>query len=42
MGETLLRQALTDRINNRTLFMKGVDYYYHYYEQEDDVTEDDE
>lgn len=30
----LLRTALTDRINDRELFMKGIDYSY-YYEQED-------
>lgn len=26
----LLKQALTDRINDRTLFMKGIDVSYHY------------
>ncbi|MDR3296233.1 MAG: Fic family protein [Clostridiales Family XIII bacterium] len=35
--KTLLRPALTDEINDREMFMKGVDYSY-YYEQEDDVT----
>lgn len=30
----LLRKALTDRIDNREMFMKGIDYSY-YYEQED-------
>lgn len=30
----LLRGALTDRINDREIFMKGIDYSY-YYEQED-------
>lgn len=30
----LLRNALTDKINDRELFMKGIDYSY-YYEQED-------
>ena len=30
----LLQNALTDRINDRELFMKGIDYSY-YYEQED-------
>ena len=30
----LLKQALTDRINDRELFMKGIDYSY-YYEQEE-------
>lgn len=32
----LLRGALTDRIDDREIFMKGIDYSY-YYEQEDDV-----
>lgn len=31
--KSLLRQALTDRINDREIFMKGIDYSY-YYEQE--------
>ena len=30
----LLQGALTDRINNREMFMKGIDYSY-YYEQDD-------
>jgi len=30
----LLKQAMTDRINDREIFMKGIDYSY-YYEQED-------
>ena len=30
----LLQQALTDKINDREIFMKGIDYSY-YYEQED-------
>jgi cell filamentation protein len=30
----LLRNALTDQINDRELFMKGIDYSY-YYEQND-------
>jgi cell filamentation protein len=30
----LLRQALTDKINDREMFMKGIDYSY-YYEEED-------
>ena len=29
----LLQQALTDKINDREIFMKGIDYSY-YYEQE--------
>ena len=32
--KALLQSALTDRINDREVFMKGVDYSY-YYEQED-------
>lgn len=34
----LLRPALTDRINDREMFMKGIDYSY-YYEEEDGTTE---
>lgn len=30
----LLKQAMTDRIDDRELFMKGIDYSY-YYEQSD-------
>ena len=30
----LLKQALTDKIDDREIFMKGIDYSY-YYEQED-------
>lgn len=30
----LLREALTDRIDDRELFMKGIDYSY-YYESDD-------
>lgn len=30
----LLKQALTDKINDREIFMKGIDYSY-YYEQEE-------
>ena len=30
---TLLQQALTDKIDDREIFMKGIDYSY-YYEQE--------
>jgi len=39
--KALLRPALTDKIDDREVFMKGVDYSY-YYEQEDDITEDEE
>jgi len=36
--KALLRSALTDQINDREMFMKGVDYSY-YYEQEDMLLE---
>ncbi len=39
MIKLLLHSALTDRINDRELFMKGIDYSY-YYEQEDEITGD--
>ena len=32
--KTLVQNALTDKIHDREIFMKGVDYSY-YYEQED-------
>jgi len=38
--KALLRSTLTDRINDREMFMKGVDYSY-YYEQEDEIMEVD-
>lgn len=34
----LLKGALTDKINDRETFMKGIDYSY-YYEQEDEINE---
>jgi cell filamentation protein len=34
--KVLLKSALTDKISDREVFMKGVDYSY-YYEQEDDI-----
>ncbi len=34
----LLEKALTDKINNREVFMKGIDYSY-YYEQDDTIIE---
>ena len=34
--KSLLKSALTDKINDREVFMKGIDYSY-YYEQADDV-----
>jgi len=39
--KALLSLALTGKINDREMFMKGVDYSY-YYEQEDDITSGDE
>jgi cell filamentation protein len=36
--KALLQNALTDKINDRETFMKGVDYSY-YYEQENEITE---
>jgi len=39
--KSLLQNALTNKINDREVFMKGIDYSY-YYEQENDITEDDE
>lgn len=35
----LLKAALTDKINDREMFMKGIDYSY-YYEQEDSIAPD--
>ena len=32
--KTLLQGALTDRINDREMFMKGIDYSYYYEQQE--------
>ena len=36
--KNLLQSALTDQIDSRDMFMKGIDYSY-YYEQEDFVAE---
>jgi len=36
--KSLLQSALTNKINDREMFMKGIDYSY-YYEQEDEITE---
>ncbi|MDR2672309.1 MAG: Fic family protein [Coriobacteriales bacterium] len=36
--KSLLKPALTDRINDREMFTKGVDYSY-YYEQEEEITD---
>ncbi|MEG2541484.1 MAG: Fic family protein [Clostridia bacterium] len=36
----LLQKALTDKINDREVFMKGIDYSY-YYEQEETITDDE-
>ncbi len=35
---SLLRNALTDRIDDRKIFMKGIDYSY-YYESDDPALE---
>lgn len=35
--KALLQSALTDKINDREMFMKGIDYSY-YYEQTDEIT----
>ena len=32
--KSLLRGALTDKINDREMFMKGIDYSYYYEEAE--------
>ena len=32
--KNLLKNALTDKINDRELFMKGIDYSYYYEEDE--------
>jgi cell filamentation protein len=37
--KSLLHKALTEKINDRGVFIKGIDYSY-YYEQEDDITDD--
>ncbi|HAE62926.1 MAG TPA: cell filamentation protein Fic [Eubacteriaceae bacterium] len=37
--KVLLQYALTDKINDREMFMKGVDYSY-YYEQENEIAEE--
>ncbi len=39
--KALLESALTDKIDDREVFMKGVDYSY-YYEQDSDITGEDE
>ena len=38
--KALLQSSLTDRINDREMFMKGVDYSY-YYEQENEIIQGD-
>jgi cell filamentation protein len=37
--KALLKEALTDKINDREMFMKGVDYSYYYEEQSERITE---
>jgi cell filamentation protein len=39
--KTLLKKALTDKINDREMFMKGVDYSYYYEEEDIDVSDPD-
>ena len=39
--KALLKPALTDKINDREAFMKGVDYSY-YHEKDSDIDGDDE
>lgn len=39
--KSLIRAALTDKIHDREMFMKGIDHSY-YYEQEDIVVEEDD
>ena len=39
--KALLKPALTDKINDREMFMKGIDYSY-YYEEDSDITDADE
>ncbi len=36
----LLKNALTDKINDREMFMKGIDYSYYYEEEDIEFTED--
>jgi cell filamentation protein len=38
--KALIKASLTDKIDDREIFMKGVDYSY-YYEQEDDIAKDE-
>jgi cell filamentation protein len=38
--KTLLKQALTDKINDRALFMKGIDVSYYYEGYSEFKTED--
>ena len=32
-GKMLLKEALTDKVSDREMFMKGIDYSYYYEEQ---------
>ena len=34
--KTLIMEALTDRVNDREVFLKGIDYSYYYEEVEDE------
>ena len=38
--KAILQTALTDKINDREMFIKGIDYSY-YYEQENDIYGDE-
>ena len=37
--KALLKSALTDKINDREMFMKGIDYSYYYEEDSIEVSE---
>ncbi|MBE6402427.1 MAG: cell filamentation protein Fic [Lentisphaerae bacterium] len=39
--KSLLEPALTDKINEREMFMKGIDYSYYYEEDSTDISEED-
>lgn len=41
MIKSIIKAALTDKINDREMFMKGIDYSY-YYEETTDTENDDE
>lgn len=39
--KSLLQSALTDRIADREMFMKGIDYSYYYEEQDETIIEEE-